>query len=233
MKNFPMDFLLVFSVNRDLTVLFISCFIFLKDAYSYSLKSLSTTGCPLYLHAPWSPGPHEWVLQHTSCPSCSLVFSPWAHCPQDKQLPLWVHVAWSPASSPVAMPLYLTSTPDTDPWAQTTGVTPFWLQTGYLLWMPKEWIFLPSLGITNYYLSFGSRVETSLLQDKSSGSPGMGGTLLCFPTSLCFYLLWPWAPWTISMSQSPLYGLEVAKAAFHINMACWKNGDLLVEWMNE
>ena len=72
----------------------------------------------------------------------------------------------------------------------------------------------------------------SMLQDRSSGSPGMGGTLLCFPTSLCFYLLWPWAPWTVSISQSPLYGLEVPKAAFQHQydmLEKWR----LASWMNE
>lgn len=99
---------------------------------------------------------------------------------------------------------------------------------------PKEGIFLPSLCITNSYSSFGSRVETSLLQDRSSGSPGMGGTLLFFPTSLCFYLLWPWAPWTISISQSPLYGLEVPKAAFQHQydmLEKWRPASWMDEWV--
>ena len=232
MKNFSLDFLLVFSVDRDLTILFISCFIFLKDARLvsvyhrvYSLPAC-TPGVQAHIAA-WVSFPTHILPQLLPC------FQPLGSLPSGQTTPLWVHVAWSAASSPVAMPLYLTSTPDTDQWwAQTTGVTPFWLQTEYLLWIPKEGIFLPSLCITNSYSSFGSRVETSLLQDRSSGSPGMGGTLLCFPTSLCFYLLWPWAPWTVSISQSPLSGLEVPKAAFQHQydmLEKWR----LASWMNE
>lgn len=188
---------------------------------------------PTCIH-PWSPGPHSGLSEFSNTHPAPL--APWFSA--------LMLTALRTNSSPVGLcslvssytvrSLNFTSTPDTDQWSgQTTGVTPFWLQTEYLLWTPKEGIFLPSLCITSSYSSFGSRAETSLRQDRPSGSPGVGGTLHYFPTEFCFYLLWPWAPWTISMSHSPLYGLEFPRLHSSISMICWENGDWLVEWMNE
>lgn len=90
---------------------------------------------------------------------------------------------------------------------------------------------LPSFCITNSYSSFASTVDLFLLQDRFSDSPRLGGTSLCFPTSLYFYPLWP--PELYICFSILHMAWKFLRLCSSTNMVCWKDGDGLDEWMNE